>query len=83
MRKVQLEKNDTPDLIAGKVQSAIHAYKQAGGELPVELAVNPVDLDKLNSPAVTRILPAGAVIRASPGIEAGTIRIKPQGSIGV
>ena len=83
MSKVQLESNDTPDLIAGKMQSAIHAYKQAGGELPAQLEANPVDLDKLSSPAVTRILPAGTVIRASPSVEAGTIRIKPQGSIGV
>ena len=83
MSKVQLEKNDTPDLIAGKIQSAIHAYKQAGGELPARLMINPSDRTEVDVPAVRRVLSGGVQLSTSGSIEAGTIYVKPQGSIGV
>ena len=83
MTTVKLDKDDIPEIIAGKVHNALHTFRQAGGELPAQLEVNPADKERVDCEAVRHITGQEVQLHTSKAVPAGTIRVKPQGSVEV
>ena len=83
MTTVTLDKNDPADVIAGKVSNALHTFRRAGGKAPAQLEVHPDDEGRVRCEAVRRVIGQEVKLHSSKAVPAGTIRIKPQGSMEV